>query len=89
MRAAMLLMLLTGCMTRQILQIEDGPDQGAGTTTVLTTLDMKNYLVFGVTKRVYWECANSGSGLVCEQTCDVKDDEGEMLLCPKLVGGAL
>lgn len=77
---------LTGCMSREILSIEDGPPSGAGQTTVLTTYDVQKYFLFGVAKRVYWECSNTGSGLVCAQTCDVKDDEGDILACPTVTG---
>ncbi|MCA9568340.1 MAG: hypothetical protein KC656_10870, partial [Myxococcales bacterium] len=78
MRTLVPLLLLSGCMSRQILQVQDGPSQGAGQTTVLTTYDIKNYLVFGISKQVYWECSNSGSGLTCSQTCDIKDDQGDL-----------
>jgi hypothetical protein len=79
----------SGCMSRHILSVEDGAQQGAGQTTLLTTLEMKNYLLFGVSKRVFWTCGPQGGGLSCEQVCDVKDDEGEVITCPTMVGGAL
>lgn len=81
--------MLSGCFSRQIVAIEDGPTSGAAQTTLLTTVEIRNYLLFGVTKRVFWECGQAGAALSCEQVCDVKNDEGDRLMCPTFAGGVL
>ncbi|TNE91394.1 MAG: hypothetical protein EP330_05350 [Deltaproteobacteria bacterium] len=91
MRALLLVALLsTGCTYRYIQSVEDGPTSDMGTrTTVLRTVDTKDFVLLRQTKIVHWECADSGNGLTCRQTCDVKDDQGELLACPKMIGGGL
>lgn len=88
-RLILLTTLLTGCFSRQIVSIEDGPQAASGQTTLLTTIDVRNYLLFGVTKRVFWECGAQGGGLSCEQVCDVPNDQGDKLMCPTVTGGVL
>lgn len=86
MRAALLaLALTTGCAGRTILSVEDGPGSTSARTTVLSTVE--SFSIPGIytsAKMVFWECGESGGGLVCRKTCDVKDDEGDKLLCRKL-----
>lgn len=77
--------LASGCAGRKLISVEDGPG-GVGRTTVLATIETKSVPIIGFNsaKLVYWECGESGGGLVCRQTCDVKDDEGDKLMCQKL-----
>jgi len=75
--------LLGGCQGRQLIHVEDGPS-GGNRTTVVETLDTAYYVVFGTAKLVYWECGQEGDGLTCKKTCDVKDDQGDKVLCQRL-----
>lgn len=77
-----LALLSSGCAGRQILSVEDA-DAGGG-TTIISTIESKNYLLFASAKLVWWECGESAGGLVCEKRCDVRDDTGDMLKCNKL-----
>lgn len=70
----------TGCMKRFILTVQDGPSGGLERSTILQTYDQG----FLVTKWVYWECDEKEEKLVCKKVCDVKDDQGEKLLCPRV-----
>ena len=79
---ASLALFASGCMGRQILTVEDS-DAGGG-TTIISTIESKNYLLFSSAKLVWWECGESGGGLVCEKRCDVRDDTGDRLNCNKL-----
>jgi hypothetical protein len=72
------LALTTGCMSRTLLNVEDAVD---GQTTILTTLDVKSYVVFGQAKYVFWECGRNGDALTCQKRCDVRDDQGDRLKC--------
>lgn len=72
------LVAATGCLSRTVLGVEDSLD---GQTTIINTFDVTNYVVFAKAKYVYWECAGTGDALNCVKRCDVKDDEGEKLLC--------
>ena len=72
------LALTTGCMNRTLLNVEDAVD---GQTTILTTLDVKSYIVFGQANYVLWECGNNGAALTCQKRCDVRDDTGDRLKC--------
>jgi len=67
------------CTSRQILSVEDAP--GGGGTTILTTLDVKNYVIWGQAKYVFWECGSDTDGMHCVKRCDVRDDQGDKLLC--------
>lgn len=75
----------SGCFSRYLLTVEDGPSEGTR-TTIVKTFDYNNNVIFRVRKWVYWECREDGQGLYCEKRCDVKDDEGDKLLCQKSVG---
>ncbi len=75
------LILATGCAGRMIVSVEDAP--GGGGTTIIKTLDSKSFVLWGFTKTVWWECGESGDGLVCEKRCDVRDDTGDRLACNK------
>lgn len=81
-------LLLSGCAGRQLLSVKDGPS-GGNRTTVMKTLDTMNYIVMGTAKIVFWECGETAEGLSCKQTCDVKDDQGDMLSCQRLVFRAM
>jgi hypothetical protein len=72
--------LLPACQGRQLLSVKDGPS-GGDRTTILKTLDTTNYILFGTAKIVFWECGERSDGLSCRKTCDVKDDDGDMLKC--------
>ena len=76
-------LFLGGCQGRMLLTVKDGPS-GGSRTTVLSTLDTVNYIIMGTAKIVYWECGETADGLSCKKTCDLKDDEGDMLLCNRL-----
>lgn len=78
--------LATGCAGRRILTVEDGPGDAGSRTTVLSTVESFSIPVIGFNQArvVYWECGEKGGQLVCRQTCDVKDDEGEKIMCRKL-----
>ncbi|MCO4748146.1 MAG: hypothetical protein KC912_25355 [Proteobacteria bacterium] len=81
------MVLSSGCSYRFIQSIEDGPSAMDGTrTTVLRTYDTKRWVILNQQKIVHWECAEDAQGLTCRQTCDVKDDEGELLACPTAMG---
>lgn len=74
----------SGCMKRVILDVEDGPTPtGALRTTILQTLDVKDFVIWKTAKYVFWECADDGERLTCKKACDVKDDDGDLLLCQK------
>ena len=75
------LALATGCSSRALLSVADGPGAAGTRTTIMQTLDTKYYVVWGQAKFVYWECREEGGGLVCEKRCDVKDDQGDMVRC--------
>lgn len=77
------LALSSGCSSRYLLSVQDGPSDAGARTTVLTTLDTKNYVVVAWAKYVFWECQEEGDGIVCEKRCDVKDDQGEKVECQK------
>jgi hypothetical protein len=75
------LALATGCSSRYLVSIEDGPTDNGPRTTVLTTIDVKSYVVVATAKYVFWECQEQGDGLVCEKRCDTKDDQGDLVAC--------
>lgn len=83
---ALFLALASGCAGRTIVSIEDGPSGTGARTTVISTVESFTIPVinFNKAKKVFWECGESGGGLVCKQVCDVKDDEGDILACQKL-----
>lgn len=76
--------LLAGsaCSSRRLLNVQDAAD---GNTTILTTFDIKNYVIFARGKYVFWECSDSGNGLTCEKRCDVRDDQGDKLKCQSFI----
>jgi len=76
--------LLAGCQGRMLLSVKDGPSNG-DRTTVLKTMDTMNFVLFGYAKIVYWECGERSDGLSCRKTCDVKDDDGDMLKCEMIM----
>jgi hypothetical protein len=80
---ALALALVTGCKSRYLMTVADGPSEGAARTTVLSTFDATTFLGLGMAKYVFWECQEEGDGLVCEKRCDVKDDQGEKVECQK------
>lgn len=73
----------TGCFNRYLLDVEDGPAEG-NRTTILYTFDHQNNLIFQTGKWVYWECEEQGDKLICDQKCDIKDDQGDILTCQKV-----
>lgn len=77
---------LQGCMWRSIVNVQDGP-AGADMTTLVRTKDTKFFGVMAVEKDVFWECADVDGKLVCKKACDVKDDKGQTLACPRRVLG--
>lgn len=81
---ALALAAATGCSSRALLSVQDGPGAAGSRTTILKTLDTKYYVVYGTAKFVFWECREEGGGLVCEKRCDVKDDQGDMVRCQQI-----
>ncbi len=76
--------LATGCMGRTIVHL-DQSSAAKGRTVLLETIDTKSYWVlYTASKRVFWECSETGAGLECRKACDVKDDQGDKLACPRL-----
>lgn len=78
-----LILLASGCSGRMISSVENGYGPAASRTVILSTLETKNFVVYGEAKHVWWECAEKGGGLVCRRTCDIRDDEGDVLACQK------
>ena len=74
----------TGCMSRTLLDVQDAVD---GNTTILTTLDVKNYVFLAQAKYVFWECSDNDGSLTCTKRCDVRDDEGDKVICQKFFIG--
>lgn len=68
--------LLSGCVTRTALTIEDSP---ARDVTILQTYDQTTYLVMGTSAYRYWRCVEQGDELVCYPDCGAK---GTDLDCP-------
>lgn len=60
--------LLTGCMTRHMVRIEDHPNQPY---TLLESLDHFTYIPGLWEKSVhqFWSCKDGASGLVCDKAC--------------------
>lgn len=87
MKRFVLLALLAsspGCMSRYLVTLQDGPTtSGTQLTTTLETTDIKSYVVAGMGKHVFWECEEQGEALHCEKKCDVKDETGQKVACPK------
>lgn len=78
--AAVMLTVSTGCASRFLHTVTDGP----GDLTLIETNERK---MFGFPKRVYWECSQaSDTKLTCVKVCDIKDDDGDKLACP-FIGG--
>lgn len=78
------LTVLPGCFSRYILTVNDGiTDNPANRSTVVQTLDVKTVFFVQTIRWVYWECGQSGRDLSCTKICDVRDDEGDKLLCPR------
>ncbi len=79
-----LLLFAAGCSGRMITSVENGYGPVETRTVILSTLETKSFIVAGQTRQVWWECAEKTDGLHCKRTCDVKDDEGDLLTCQKL-----
>lgn len=88
MRKLLLLSMVLGamgCKARTLLDVQDSVD---GNTTILTTLDVTNYVFLAQARYVFWECSDNNGSLTCEKRCDVRDDDGDKLQCQRFVVGA-
>ncbi len=80
MIAALVLTVGTGCASRFLHTVTDGP----GELTLIQTNEKK---FLGFPKRVYWECSQAGPAkLTCVKVCDILDDQGDKLACPYIGG---
>lgn len=79
-----LLGLASGCMGRALTSVENGYGDEGGRNVVLQTVETKNYWLYAEAKIVWWDCLDDGKSLTCKKTCDVKDDEGDKLLCQRV-----
>ncbi len=70
----------SGCFARSIIDVQSAAE--ASGTTLLTTIDQKNYVLFGNVKKIFWECVDDGNSLDCRQACDVVSDDNKKLRCP-------
>jgi hypothetical protein len=71
------------CLYRSIVHVQDGSPESGQLTTLLRSKDTKFFGLWAVQKDVYWECTEVDGKLVCKKACDIKDDKGYMLACPK------
>lgn len=84
MLASLLLLAAVGCSKRSLVSVEDGITAAGPRTTIVTTIDVKSYVIFASAKKVFWECEEKGSELHCAKRCDVKNENGEKITCQKL-----
>jgi len=66
-----------GCVTRTITRFEDNPKSPV---TALEMVKNENYLVWRTTAYQFYLCQDTGDKLVCQISCDGKNDA----VCPKI-----
>ncbi len=65
----------TGCVTRTITRFEDNPKQPV---TALELVKTSYYVFYGKAVYQFYLCQDTGDKLVCELSCDGKNDS----VCP-------
>lgn len=76
-------LLSSGCTYRYIYSASDTPiatDAGRP-STIVNAIETKFFVIFAISKDVYYECRNDAGKLDCVKICDVKNEEGEKIKC--------